>query len=197
MTKAFVHPTSVVDADVEIGAGTKIWHFCHLLSRTQIGENCVLGQNVAVGPDVVIGANCKIQNNISIFKGVTLDSDVFCGPSMVFTNVMTPRAFVERKDGFRETHVGKGASIGANATILCGTTIGPYSMIGAGAVVTKDVSDYSLVVGNPARHIGWVSKNGERLGDDLKCPTTGVQYRIIDNRLTEVKNDQPLANRAS
>jgi UDP-2-acetamido-3-amino-2,3-dideoxy-glucuronate N-acetyltransferase len=196
MTKAFVHPTTVVDPDVEIGAGTKIWHFCHLLSRTQIGKNCVLGQNVAVGPDVTIGANCKIQNNVSVFKGVTLEDDVFCGPSMVFTNVMTPRAFVERKDEFRETRVGKGASIGANATIICGTTIGRYSMIGAGAVVTKDVSDYSLVVGNPARHIGWVSKNGDRLGDDLKCPATGVQYEIIKNKLTEAKNDRPLANRA-
>lgn len=173
---AFVHPTAVVDAGVEIGAHTKIWHFCHVLGNSKVGERCAIGQNVMIGPDVSIGSGCKIQNNVSVYKGVTLEDDVFCGPSMVFTNVLTPRAFVERKDEFAPTLVKRGVTIGANATIICGNTIGEYAMIGAGAVVTKDVAPYALVVGNPARRIGWVSKTGERLGADLVCPRTGERY---------------------
>lgn len=178
MADFFVHETSIVDAGAEVGAGTKIWHFCHVLGGTRIGKHCVLGQNVCVGTDVEVGDGCKIQNNVSIYKGVTLEADVFCGPSCVFTNVLTPRAFVERKSEFADTRVGRGASIGANATIVCGVEIGAYAMVGAGAVVTKDVPSYALVVGNPARRIGWVSREGERLGDDLICPRSGERYRL-------------------
>ena len=173
----YAHPSAVVDPGAEIGAGSKIWHFCHVLSETRIGANCVLGQNVMVGPSVTVGSGCKIQNNVSIYKGVTLEDDVFCGPSMVFTNVLTPRAHVERKSEFAPTLVKRGATIGANATILCGTVIGRYAMVGAGAVVTRNVADHALVVGNPARRIGWVSAAGERLGPDLVCPRTGERYR--------------------
>lgn len=173
----FVHETAVVDAGAEIGAGTKVWHFAHVLPGTRIGAGCVLGQNVMVGPDVTVGDGCKIQNNVAVYKGVRLEEDVFCGPSCVFTNVLTPRAFVERKTEFSETLVRKGASIGANATIVCGVTIGCFAMIGAGAVVTADVPDFALVVGVPARRVGWVSRSGERLGDDLTCPRTGERYR--------------------
>ncbi|HEV3176235.1 MAG TPA: Gfo/Idh/MocA family oxidoreductase [Stellaceae bacterium] len=173
----FVHPSAVVDAGAEVGAGTKIWHFSHVLGDTRIGRNCVLGQNVMAGPSVVIGDGCKIQNNVSIYKGVRLEDEVFCGPSMVFTNVLTPRAHVERKDEFAPTLVKKGATLGANATVICGHTIGRYAMVGAGAVVTRDVPDHALVVGNPARVIGWVSAAGERLGPDLVCPRTGERYR--------------------
>ena len=176
MVKAFVHETAVVDDGAEIGDGTKVWHFCHVLSKTKIGRNCVLGQNVMVGPNVTVGDGCKIQNNVSIYDGVTLEDDVFCGPSCVFTNVLTPRAFVERKDGFGLTLVRRGATIGANATIVCGCTIGHYAMIGAGAVVTRDVLDHQLVVGSPAEPLGWVSKSGERLDIDLVCPRTGEKY---------------------
>ncbi|RVU36745.1 N-acetyltransferase [Hwanghaeella grinnelliae] len=183
-TGYFVHETAVVDADVEIGAGTKIWHFSHILSAVKIGENCVFGQNASVGPNVSIGSDCKIQNNVSIYKGVTLEDDVFCGPSMVFTNVLTPRAFVNRKSEFLPTLVKKGASIGANATVVCGTVIGRYAMIGAGAVVTKDVPDHALVLGNPARQAGWVSRNGDRLGEDLVCPSTGERYSVGPDGLT-------------
>jgi len=181
MERYFVHETSRVDDQVEIGDGTKIWHFSHVLSRSAIGAHCILGQNVSVGPDVRIGDGCKIQNNVSIYRGVHLDDEVFCGPSCVFTNVLTPRAFVERKDSFDDTRVGRGATIGANATIVCGVTIGPYSMIGAGAVITKDVPAYALVVGNPARQLGWVSREGERLGEDLICPRTGEEYTLGSN----------------
>jgi len=173
---AFVHPSAVIDAPARIGAKTKIWHFCHILANTSVGERCAVGQNVMIGPDVTIGNGCKIQNNVSIYKGVTLEDDVFCGPSMVFTNVLTPRAFVERKDEFSPTLVRRGATIGANATIVCGNTIGEYAMVGAGAVVTNDVQPYALVVGNPARRVGWVSRTGERLGSDLICPRTGERY---------------------
>jgi UDP-2-acetamido-3-amino-2,3-dideoxy-glucuronate N-acetyltransferase len=173
----FVHASAVVDAGVEVGAGSKIWHFSHLLGNTRIGRNCVLGQNVMVGPSVTIGDGCKIQNNVSIYKGVTLEDEVFCGPSMVFTNVLTPRAHIERKDEFAPTLVKKGATIGANATVVCGHTIGRYAMVGAGAVVTRDVPNHALVAGNPARIIGWVSAAGERLGADLVCPRTGERYR--------------------
>jgi len=177
VSSPFIHPTAVIDEGVEIGAGTKVWHFCHVLSGTRIGERCVLGQNVMIGPNVTIGDGVKIQNNVSVYAGVTLEDDVFCGPSCVFTNVLTPRSFVERKEELLPTLVRRGATIGANATILCSCTIGRYALIGAGAVVTKNVADHSLVVGNPARPIGWVSRTGERLGPDLICPRTGERYR--------------------
>ncbi len=176
-TPPFVHPSAIVDAGAEIGAGSKIWHFCHVLSGARIGDNCILGQNVMVGGRVVVGRGCKIQNNVSIYDSVTLEDDVFCGPSCVFTNVLTPRAFVERKEEFAPTLIRRGATIGANATIVCGVTIGRYAMIGAGAVVTRDLEDHALAVGNPARRVGWVSRTGEVLGADLTCPRTGEIYR--------------------
>jgi len=176
MTDTFIHPTAVVDDGAEIGNGTKIWHFTHILPGTNVGKNCVLSQNVMAGPDVVVGDGCKIQNNVSLYKGVTLEDDVFCGPSCVFTNVLTPRAFVSRKDEFLKTIVRRGASIGANATIVCGVTIGQYALVGAGAVVTQDVPDYALVLGMPAKLAGWVSRTGDRLGEDLVCPRTGERY---------------------
>ena len=175
----FVHETAVVADGVEIGDGSKIWHFCHVLSGSRIGGNCVLGQNVMVGPNVHLGNGVKVQNNVAIYDGVTIEDDVFCGPSMVFTNVLTPRAFVERKDEFAPTLVRKGASIGANATIVCGNTIGRYAMIGAGAVVTRDIADYALALGAPARRVGWVSRTGDRLGPDLICPRTGERYQEV------------------
>lgn len=171
-----VHDTAVVDDPCSIGAGTKIWHFSHVLANVQIGRNCVIGQNVMIGPDVAVGDGCKIQNNVSLYKGVTLEDGVFCGPSCVFTNVKTPRAEVERKEEFLPTTVGRGASIGANSTIVCGHDIGAYSMIAAGAVVTSTVAPHALVAGVPARRIGWVSHAGDRLGDDLVCPRTGTRY---------------------
>jgi UDP-2-acetamido-3-amino-2,3-dideoxy-glucuronate N-acetyltransferase len=180
----FVHETALVDDGAIVGADTKIWHFSHVLSRTRIGERCSIGQNVMIGPDVCIGNGCKLQNNVAVYKGVTLDDDVFCGPSMVFTNVLTPRAHIERKDEFAPTHIGKGATLGANCTIVCGHEVGAYAMVGAGAVVTKDVPAYALVVGNPARQIGWVSEAGERLGDDLICPRDGSRYELRDGQLT-------------
>lgn len=184
----FVHESAYVDSPSTIGAGTKIWHFAHVLPNTVIGENCSLGQNVMAGPDVKIGNNCKIQNNVALYKGVELADGVFCGPSCVFTNVLTPRAEVERKDEFKKTPVGRGATIGANATIVCGHSIGEYAMVAAGAVVTKDIPDYALVAGVPARKIGWVSRAGDRLGADLKCPRTGEQYEEIDGKL-QLKKD--------
>jgi len=183
----YAHPTAAIDPGAEIGTGAKIWHFCHVLADTRIGANCVLGQNVMVGPSVTVGSGCKIQNNVSIYKGVTLEDDVFCGPSMVFTNVVTPRAHVERKAEFAPTLVKRGATIGANATILCGTVIGRYAMVGAGAVVTRNVADHALVVGNPARRVGWVSAAGERLGPDLVCPRTGERYRETKEGLVPVE----------
>jgi UDP-2-acetamido-3-amino-2,3-dideoxy-glucuronate N-acetyltransferase len=179
----FVHPTAIIDPGVAIGAGTKVWHFAHILSGSVIGERCVLGQNVVVGPSVRIGNGCKVQNNVSVYAGVTLEDDVFCGPSMVFTNVINPRAFIERKDEFRPTLVKKGATIGANATVICGVTIGAFAMIGAGAVVTRDVPDFALMTGVPARRIGWVSRAGERLGAGLVCPRNGDHYAIENGRL--------------
>lgn len=173
----YVHPTAMVDAGAEIGEGTKIWHFSHILPGVHIGRQVVIGQNVMIGPDVRVGDTCKIQNNVSLYKGVELEEGVFCGPSCVFTNVNTPRAQIERKNEFLATRVGKNATIGANATIICGNEIGAYSLIGAGAVVTKDVKPHALMVGNPARQIGWVSHAGERLGSDLICPREGRQYR--------------------
>jgi UDP-2-acetamido-3-amino-2,3-dideoxy-glucuronate N-acetyltransferase len=178
MAEPFVHESAWIDQPSEIGAGTKIWHFCHVLKNTKIGQDCSLGQNVMAGPNVTIGDGCKIQNNVSLYDGVTLEDRVFCGPSCVFTNVLTPRAGVERKDEFAPTLVREGASIGANATIVCGTTLGRYCMVAAGAVVTRDVPDYALVAGVPAKRIGWVSASGERLGEDLVCPRTGARYTM-------------------
>ncbi len=165
----FVHESAYIDEPVKIGKGTKIWHFSHILPNTEIGENCVIGQNCMIGPDVKIGNRCKIQNNISIYKGVTLEDEVFCGPSCVFTNVLTPRAFIERKSEFLPTLVKRGATIGANATIVCGHTIGRYAMIGAGAVVVTDVPDYALYLGVPARHSGWVCKCGVVLTKEIEA----------------------------
>ncbi|NQV81111.1 MAG: oxidoreductase, partial [Alphaproteobacteria bacterium] len=173
----FVHDTARVDRPSTIGAGTKIWHYSHVLSGSTLGAGCVVGQNVSIGPDVKIGSDCKIQNNVSVYKGVTLEDGVFCGPSCVFTNVRNPRAEVNRRDEFSPTMVRRGATIGANATIVCGTELGPYCMIGAGAVVTHDVPAFALVAGVPARRIGWVSHTGDRLGADLICPRSGRRYR--------------------
>lgn len=182
--KYFVHESSYIDQDVEIGQGTKIWHFSHILKGTRIGKNCIIGQNCMIGPDVIIGDRCKIQNNVSIYKGVILEDDVFCGPSCVFTNVYNPRAFIERKHEFLPTIVKKGATIGANATIVCGVTIGRYSMIGAGAVVKKDVPDYAIVVGVPARQIGWVCKCGVTLKFNngyAVCSNCGNEYELKED----------------
>ena len=182
-----IHESSYVDDGAVIGRGTKIWHFCHILSRTSIGENCSIGQNVMIGPNVRIGNGCKIQNNVSIYDGVELADDVFCGPSCVFTNVNNPRADVSRKDEFRPTPIGRGASIGANATIVCGHSLGEYCFIGAGAVVTKDVPAFALMAGNPARRIGWMSKAGERLGGDLVCPRTHRRYELRNETIIEIE----------
>jgi len=181
----FVHKSAYIDKEVNIGNGTKIWHFCHVLGNSRIGDDCILGQNVAIGPDVTIGNRCKIQNNVSLYKGVTLEDEVFCAPSCVFTNVYNPRAFVERKNEFRQTLVKRGATIGANATIVCGVTIGSYAFIGAGAVVRKDVPDYALIVGVPARQIGWVCKCGTSLKKIRKstasCSSCSAKYKLLKN----------------
>jgi UDP-2-acetamido-3-amino-2,3-dideoxy-glucuronate N-acetyltransferase len=176
---AFIHESAYVDDGVTIGDGTKIWHFAHVLPGSQIGRNVVVGQNVMIGPDVLIGDGCKIQNNVALYSGVELEAEVFCGPSCVFTNVINPRAAISRKSEFQKTLVCRGATIGANATILCGITIGAYAFIGAGAVVTRNVPDYALMVGSPARRMAWISQAGERLGADLVCPRTGVRYRAV------------------
>jgi UDP-2-acetamido-3-amino-2,3-dideoxy-glucuronate N-acetyltransferase len=175
----FVHESSYVDEPVEIGAGTKIWHFCHVQSGAVIGAGCVLGQNVNVGGRARLGDNVRVQNNVSIYDCVVLEDDVFCGPSMVFTNVINPRAHVSRKDEYRETRVGRGASIGANATVVCGHSIGPYAFVGAGAVVTRDVPAYALVYGNPARQRGWICACGVKLeggGPAFTCAACGATY---------------------
>jgi UDP-2-acetamido-3-amino-2,3-dideoxy-glucuronate N-acetyltransferase len=182
----FVHETAVVDDGCDVGEGTKIWHYSHVLKGSKIGKKCVIGQNGSIGPNVTIGNGCKIQNNVSVYTGVTLEDDVFCGPSMVFTNVLTPRAHIERKDEFLPTHVGRGATIGANAVIICGNKIGKFAMVGAGAVVTKDVPDFALVVGNPAKKIGWVSESGDRLGPDFVCPRTKERYREAGGKLEKI-----------
>lgn len=184
----FVHETSLIDDNVQIGEGSRIWHFSHILKDTIIGQRCIVGQNVSIGPEVKIGDGCKIQNNVSIYKSVTLEDEVFCGPSCVFTNVYNPRAFIERKSEFIPTLVKRGATIGANATILCGVTIGKYALIGAGAVVKKDVPDFRLVVGVPARQIGWVCKCGVTLkdfdnGGKTKCKSCNCEYQLKDNEL--------------
>lgn len=186
----FVHSSSVVDEGAEIGAGTKIWHFCHISSNAKLGERCNLGQNVFIASDVVLGNNVKIQNNVSIYTGVTCGDDVFLGPSMVFTNVTNPRSGVNRRGQYSKTHVGKGASIGANATIVCGHDIGNYAFIGAGAVVTKNIPAYALVVGNPARQIGWMSEYGHRLEFDdsgyATCPESKEQYLLKDGKVKKL-----------
>jgi UDP-2-acetamido-3-amino-2,3-dideoxy-glucuronate N-acetyltransferase len=180
-----VHESAYVDdPKASIGKGTRIWHFSHILSETAIGENCSIGQNVVAGPKVKIGSNCKIQNNVSLYEGVELEDGVFCGPSCVFTNVNNPRAEIEKKSEFRRTLVKRGATIGANATIVCGHTLGEYAFIAAGAVVTSDVPAYALMAGIPAKRIGWMSKAGERLGSDLVCPSDNSRYRETpDGRL--------------
>ena len=186
---AFIHESSYVDNEVSIGSGTKIWHFSHVLSNCNIGEDCSLGQNVVIGPNVSVGNRVKIQNNVSVYEGVTLEDDVFCGPSCVFTNVNNPRSEIVRKDEYRPTIVRRGASIGANATIICGHDLGEYCFIAAGAVVTKEVPAYALMAGTPARQIGWMSKAGGRLGDDLTCPITGTAYRLIaPEKLEEISS---------
>lgn len=185
--EAFVHESAWVDAPATIGADAKLWHFVHVLSHTEIGAGSSLGQNVMAGPYVTVGKGCKIQNNVALYKGVTLEDNVFCGPSCVFTNVLTPRAHVERKDEFGLTLVKRGATIGANATIVCGNTLGTYCMIAAGAVVTKDVPDFALMAGVPARRIGWVSRSGDRLGEDLVCPRSGERYRQDGASLTLIE----------
>jgi UDP-2-acetamido-3-amino-2,3-dideoxy-glucuronate N-acetyltransferase len=182
----FRHDSALVDEGCSVGQGSRIWHFSHVLSGSHIGEHCNIGQNVVVGPDVRIGNRCKIQNNVSVYKGVTLEDGVFCGPSMVFTNVLNPRSEVNRRGEFAATLVKTGATIGANATIVCGTTLGEYCFIGAGAVVTRDVPAHALMVGNPARRIGWMSAHGERLDESLVCPVTGTRYRETELGLTEI-----------
>ena len=183
----FIHKSSFIDKNVVLGTNLYIWHFSHILSGTKIGNNCILGQNVMVGPKVKIGEGCKIQNNVSIYEGVEIGNNVFCGPSCVFTNVINPRAFIKRKKEFKKTIVGDGASIGANATIICGVKIGKYALIGAGAVVTKDIKDYALVVGNPAKRVGWISESGVKLNKDLICPQTKQEYKLKNNRLVKIK----------
>lgn len=176
MTAPFIHESSYVDAGAQIGDGTRIWHFCHVLAGARIGRNCNIGQNVMVGTGAIVGDNCKIQNNVSLYAGVELERGVFCGPSCVFTNVLNPRAEVERKDEFRPTLVRQGATIGANATIVCGNELGAYCMIAAGAVITKRVPPHALMAGVPARRMGWVSRAGEILDASLVCPRTGERY---------------------
>lgn len=181
----FSHPTAIIDPNASIADGCKIWHFSHIMSGSTLGENCSLGQNVVISPGVVLGKGCKVQNNVSVYTGVICNDYVFLGPSMVFTNVINPRAHIVRKDEYKITRVGEGASIGANATILCGISIGKYAFIGAGAVVIRDVPDFALVVGNPSRQIGWVSKAGHRLYFDKhgisKCPEDGLTYKLVDH----------------
>lgn len=191
MESYFCHETAVIDLPCQIGNGVKIWHFSHIMVDSVIGENCNIGQNVVVSPQVVLGKNVKVQNNVSIYTGVICEDDVFLGPSMVFTNVINPRSFINRKNEFKRTLVRKGASIGANATIICGITIGEFAMIGAGAVVTKDVKPYALVVGNPAKQIGWVSEYGHKLefeaSEIATCKETNQAYKLENNNVVKVK----------
>lgn len=190
MNPVFIHSTAVVDEGCEIGEGTKIWHFAHIMPHCTIGKGCNIGQNVVVSPQVVLGNNVKVQNNVSIYTGVSCDDDVFLGPSMVFTNVINPRSAIVRKDQYKKTHVGKGASIGANATIVCGNDIGEYAFIGAGAVVTKYVAPYALVVGNPAKQTGWISEYGHRLIFDSQglatCFESGEKYMLKEGSVIKL-----------
>jgi len=189
MSKFFVHKTSFIDKSASIKNGTKIWHFCNIMSNSSIGENCILGQNVFVGQNVIIGDNTKIQNNVSLYDGLICEEEVFIGPSVVFTNVINPRSFIERKNEFKKTFLLKGCSIGANATIICGNKIGKHSLIGAGSVVNRDVKDFELVVGNPIRHIGWVDIEGNRLRFDNqdKISVKGRTYELNNNKVTLLK----------
>lgn len=190
MPKYFAHETAIIDEDCEIGAGTKIWHFSHIMPYCKIGKKCNIGQNVVVSPNVILGENVKVQNNVSIYTGVTCDNDVFLGPSMVFTNVLNPRSAINRKNQYLKTHVGEGATIGANATIICGNNIGKFAFIGAGAVVTKDVSSYALVVGNPSKQIGWVSEFGHRLHFNTNgkaiCPESKEVYILKEEQVYKI-----------
>lgn len=186
MADFFKHESAIIDDGVSVGKGSKVWHFSHILGNCTIGEDVIIGQNVMIGPDVTVGTGCKIQNNVSLYKGVRLEEGVFCGPSCVFTNVKNPRAMIERKEEFLTTPVGKWATIGANSTILCGNKIGAYAMIGAGAVITKDVPAHAVVVGNPANQIGWCSHAGEILDESLVCPRENRHYRLEDGQLQEV-----------
>jgi UDP-2-acetamido-3-amino-2,3-dideoxy-glucuronate N-acetyltransferase len=183
----FVHPSAIVDEDCIIGKGTKIWHFSHIMKGCRMGEHCNIGQNVVISPEVVLGNNVKVQNNVSVYTGVTCGDDVFLGPSCVFTNVLNPRSAINRKSEYMKTHVGKGATIGANATIVCGHDIGKFAFIGAGAVVTKHVPAYALVVGNPAKQIGWMSEYGHRLHFDKQgmavCPESKEKYKLEHNEV--------------
>lgn len=187
----FVHETAIIDEGAQIKTGAKIWHFSHIMPHCTIGENCNIGQNCVIFPNVVLGQNVKVQNNVSIYEGVTCDDDVFLGPSMVFTNVINPRSAVDRRGQYAKTHVGQGASIGANATIVCGHDIGAFAFIGAGAVVTKTVPAYALVVGNPAKQIGWISEYGHRLhfdeNNNATCPESNQLYKIESNQVTRIK----------
>jgi UDP-2-acetamido-3-amino-2,3-dideoxy-glucuronate N-acetyltransferase len=191
MIDFYAHETAIVDEDCTIGKGTKIWHFSHIMSNCKIGEQCNIGQNVVISPEVVLGKNVKVQNNVSIYTGVSCDDDVFLGPSMVFTNVINPRSAINRRNQYAKTHVGKGASIGANATIVCGHDIGEYAFIGAGAVVTKSVPAFALVVGNPAKQTGWVGEYGHRLTFNDKgfatCPESHQVYQLEKNTVCKIK----------
>ncbi len=192
MKDYFAHETAVIDEGVEIGEGTRIWHFSHIMTGSKIGSNCNLGQNVVVSPDVSLGNNVKVQNNVSIYTGVICEDDVFLGPSMVFTNVVNPRSAVIRRDKYVETLVQKGATIGANATVVCGNLIGKFSFIGAGAVVVREVLPYALVVGNPSRQIGWMSEYGHRLEFNNEglavCPESGEEYRLNEDKVTKIRS---------
>jgi UDP-2-acetamido-3-amino-2,3-dideoxy-glucuronate N-acetyltransferase len=187
MCDIFIHETAIIDFGAKIGAGTRIWHWTHVSSSAVLGERCNIGQNVFIADQVTIGKGCKIQNNVSLYKGVTLEDDVFCGPSMVFTNIFNPRANIRKMDQILPTIVKHGATLGANCTIVCGNTIGRYAFIGAGAVVTRDVPDYALVVGNPIKQIGWVCECGERLPDDYKCISCNKHYQENDSGLIYYK----------
>ena len=186
----FHHETAIIDENCVIGKGTRIWHFSHIMSGCRIGENCNFGQNVVVSPDVVLGNNVKVQNNVSIYTGVTCEDDVFLGPSMVFTNVINPRSAVNRRNSYQATHIGRGATIGANATIICGNNIGMYAFVGAGAVVTRSVRPYALVVGNPARQLGWISEFGHKLefgGNKMAiCPESNEEYILEDGEVRKL-----------
>ncbi|MEN8228595.1 MAG: DapH/DapD/GlmU-related protein [Bacteroidota bacterium] len=189
MKDYFAHETAVIDEGVQIGAGTKIWHFSHIMTGSVLGQNCNLGQNVVISPEVVLGKNVKVQNNVSIYTGVICEDDVFLGPSMVFTNVINPRSAVVRKEEYMKTVVGRGATIGANATVVCGNNIGRFAFVGAGAVVTREVKPYALVIGNPSRQVGWMSEFGHRLQFDKEgsaiCPESNDQYRLVNDQVVK------------
>lgn len=195
MATSFIHPTAIVDPGAQIGEGTRIWHFCHVMPTAVIGSNCIIGQNVYVDNNAAVGNGVKIQNNVSVYNGVVLEDDVFVGPSAVFTNVINPRSFIERKTEFKNILVKKGATIGANATIVCGICIGEFAFVGAGSVVTKDVAPYAMVMGNPARQKAWVSKQGHKLDFDASgfalCPGDGSRYQLAAGQVTEVPTTNP------